>query len=217
MSDRPSDPHGVGRNHLGRRTWDKEYFERKASSRGDIEDGEEVEPERDHPAFQLPRKLLEPRTERVDVDSRLGKANVITSATPLKERGGFYCSVCECSIRDSANWLDHINGKKHMRNMGYSLKSQRSTVDQVRNRLKEAKRKKMEEREARMAAKQEKLDMQARAEELQLQEEAALEEKRRKRREKKRRKKAEDQKNEAMANPEADMLAMMGLPTGFGS
>jgi hypothetical protein len=28
--------------------------------------------------------------------------------------------VCDCTLKDSVAWLDHINGKKHNRALGYA-------------------------------------------------------------------------------------------------
>ena len=81
------------------------------------------------------------RDYKVDVEDRVGKCVVITSATPKNEQGGFYCEVrmhpaflsqisgcplirrlqvCDCTLKDSVAWLDHINGKKHNRALGYT-------------------------------------------------------------------------------------------------
>ena len=53
------------------------------------------------------------------------------NACPLCLQAGYYCSVCDCILRDSASYLDHINGKYHNRALGMSMRVERSTADQV--------------------------------------------------------------------------------------
>jgi U4/U6.U5 tri-snRNP component SNU23 len=38
-------------------------------------------------------------------------------------------------LKDSHTYLDHINGRKHQRNLGFSMRVERSTKDQLRDRL----------------------------------------------------------------------------------
>lgn len=58
-----------------------------------------------------------------------------------QERGRFYCEVCDCELKDSSSYLDHINGKRHNRNLGISLKNfQDCSLEEVKEMLNKKKR-----------------------------------------------------------------------------
>lgn len=81
------------------------------------------------------RAFIQAREYDLHLESKLGKRRLVTETTPQAQVGGYWCEVCECTLRDSAGYLDHINGKNHQKKLGYSMRVERSTVDQVKARF----------------------------------------------------------------------------------
>lgn len=186
-----------------RRKWDREEYERLAQER--LKGEEEDEEESGKKNIPTKRELLKQREYKVDLDSKLGKSVVINKNTPTSQSGGYYCNVCDCVVKDSINFLDHINGKKHQRNLGMSMRIERSTLDQVRSRFQQNK-KKMEE-------KKKDYDMTVRMQELAEEEERLKEYRREKRQEKKR--KLEEMLDDGNEQ-KSELNSIMGF-SGFGS
>lgn len=194
---------GSGRSEDHRRKWDREEFERIAVERIRAE-LEAAENGNYKPAVK--REFLRQRDYRVDLDSKLGKSIVITKTTPQSQSGGYYCNVCDCVVKDSINFLDHINGKKHQRNLGMSMRIERSSLDQVKKRFEENKQK--------LEEKAKDYDFEQRMRELKEEDERVKEYRREKRQEKKR--KANEAFDDDPDGVDPDMAAMMGF-TGFGA
>jgi len=197
-----------------RRKWDRDEYEALARERVKTDDetraghddrGSSSSSSRwKEPAPK--RELLKPREYKVDLDSKLGKSQVITKTTPSSQLGGYYCNVCDCIVKDSINFLDHINGKKHQRNLGMSMKVERSSLDQVKKRFETNKRK--------MDEKHKEYDFNERLRELKEEEEKQKTMRKEKLKEKKKRKRGDDTAGD-LDDP-ADMSALMGF-SGFGS
>jgi U4/U6.U5 tri-snRNP component SNU23 len=60
----------------------------------------------------------------------------------VKTGVGWHCKVCDCFLKDSHTYLDHINGRKHQRKLGFSMRVERSSKDQLLSRLEELSKKK---------------------------------------------------------------------------
>nr|ACO10473.1 Zinc finger matrin-type protein 2 [Caligus rogercresseyi] len=175
--------------------WDWEDDDDQAQGKDDEDSGPPVK-----------KSLLKRRDYDVDLDSKLGKSTVICKNSPADASAGYYCNVCDCVVKDSINFLDHINGKKHQRNLGMSMKIERSSLDQVKARF-TLNKKKMDE-------KKKEYSINERVQELKEEEEKVREY----RKNRQRRKRGIEETAGSSANTEDDdeMNKLMGF-SGFGS
>ncbi|KAK8379053.1 hypothetical protein O3P69_009655 [Scylla paramamosain] len=188
-----------------RRKWDRDEYESLAQQRLRAE--REAAQAQNQKVAPVKRELLRQRDYKVDIDSKLGKSQVITKTTPASQSGGYYCNVCDCVVKDSINFLDHINGKKHQRNLGMSMRVERSSLDQVKKRF-DINKKKLEE-------KKKDYDIEQRMQELKEEEEKLKEYRREKRKERKR--KADSSIDEDVGGGmDPEMAKVMGF-SGFSS
>jgi U4/U6.U5 tri-snRNP component SNU23 len=100
------------------------------------------------------RSFLKARRGKVDLESKVGKTEIInpdaaatsstgTDATVSITDGvsksvngvGWHCKVCDCFLKDSLTYLDHINGRKHQRALGFSMRIAKSTTSEVVSKL----------------------------------------------------------------------------------
>ncbi|KAK7284421.1 hypothetical protein RJT34_19167 [Clitoria ternatea] len=131
----------AGVDNTFRRKFDREeYLERARERERQEEEDNRSKSKAKGPPVQ--RKPLKHRDYEVDLESRLGKTQVVTPVAPLSQQAGYYCSVCECVVKDSANYLDHINGKKHQRALGMSMRVERASLKQVQERFEVLKKRK---------------------------------------------------------------------------
>jgi|TARA_B110000208_G_C11606651_1_gene372085 U4/U6.U5 tri-snRNP component SNU23 len=127
----------------GRRTWDDAENLLKAKRRE--EQGGEDEPMAVAPVGMSgpagsQRAYLNHGVDRSKgirgMKSMLGRTRMVTDAAARSKAGpGKWCSVCEVSLRDSVAWVDHINGKRHQRKLGFSMRVERSSVGDVASAL----------------------------------------------------------------------------------
>ncbi|CAI4227742.1 unnamed protein product [Auanema sp. JU1783] len=193
----------------GRRTWDEAEYERKAKER--LAEAQTADSKKlgllkkDEPPVK--KKGLEYRDFQLDLDSKVGKAIVISKTTPAAESGGFYCDICDCVIKDSLNFLDHMNGKMHIKNLGMSMKVKRSTLEDVQDRFAYKKWEKEQERRQK--------EKEANSEDVAL-EQAKINDAKLSKQERKRKREKEEEVEEETEGLDPDIQAMMGI-SGFGT
>jgi U4/U6.U5 tri-snRNP component SNU23 len=104
------------------------------------------------------RAFLQARTDKIrDLDERVGsKVEVILEDAVAKKDGsgvvkkvgvGWHCSVCNCMLKDSHAYLDHINGRRHLKQLGFSMRVERSTETDLMEKLSQLKKKKQQKEE----------------------------------------------------------------------
>jgi U4/U6.U5 tri-snRNP component SNU23 len=115
-----------------RTTWDEEEYARKAKERKELR---ERKPEKD----EAPKALLQKRDLKLEIEGKIGRTQVV-GANSETGTGGFFCELCDVTLKDSMTYLNHINGEKHLAKMGMSLEVERSTLQQVQERIERNKR-----------------------------------------------------------------------------
>jgi U4/U6.U5 tri-snRNP component SNU23 len=97
------------------------------------------------------RSHLKARAAALDLTAALNKRQSVVAGAVPASQAGYYCAVCDCSLKDSTTYLDHVNGKWHNRALGMSMRVERVGVAPVKERLAAltaAKEREKKEREA---------------------------------------------------------------------
>lgn len=206
------------------------------------DENEKEEFEKALPGAQGPlnskRAFLKSRRGKVDLESKVGSTEIInpdaaatTSLTVgegvcavsktqgLVQSGvGWHCKICDCFLKDSATYLDHINGRKHQRHLGYSMRTEKSTTKDVSNKLQALARLKKSDRKDRYLQKgMDNSDKKEFKNVLMKKDEDAAKVKaeRARKREERKKKKREEECQEDVDGCNTDMAAMMGF-SSFG-
>ncbi|KAI9599145.1 hypothetical protein BDF19DRAFT_419448 [Syncephalis fuscata] len=198
-----------------RKKWDLDEYRERAAER-ELRDRQLS---KDDERRRLGRQL--------NLDARVGKTQIAVSAsvddnedgTPSAKSGGgqrqpgFYCEACDCTLKDSISYLDHINGKKHQISIGQIMGVERSTLEQVRARLAALKRKKAQPKKDYNLDEQIALQRQKKEDERQ---QKKLKQQEKKQKLEEERQTQEQQTIEEMGGVDTDMASMMGF-AGFGT
>jgi len=211
----------AGVDNTQRRKWDRDEFAARAREREEREaeaekrGGKPAPPKRGQTGALVLRDDLRvdniiQRNYKRDIESRVGTKQIVNPETGAGM--GFQCKETGVVLHDSAAYLDHINGKKQMKARGLSMRVERSTVEQVKAKFAQVKKRKAEEA-ANGGKPKEYTERLAIAE---ADEETLKARKKAKEAAKKAaKKKAEEEKMQELGGLDPEMAAMMGF-SGFG-
>ncbi|OCH85129.1 hypothetical protein OBBRIDRAFT_740439 [Obba rivulosa] len=205
-----------------RKKWDKEEYAEKARQK-DLEEKERMQENEERikqgkkprkgrkDDLPKPTELMKRRQGSLELEKNLGKTIVVQNAgTRGPGVPGFYCEACNRTYKDSSGYLDHINGRAHLRALGQTTRIERSTVDQVRARIAYLREK------TREASKAKSFDFEQRLAEVREREAAIRAEKKAAKKAERERARVELVKDPAVLQDENNMMHMMGF-SGFGS
>ncbi|CAE6504542.1 unnamed protein product [Rhizoctonia solani] len=201
-----------------RRKWDTEEYAQKAKEKDEEErkrmkENEELmkkgkRPRKRKEDLPKPTELMKQREKNLELDKNLNKTMIVQNAGGRGPgQPGFYCDLCERTLKDTSAYLDHLNSRQHLRRMGQTTQIARSTLDQVRARIALLREKTKEASTARS------FDFEKRLQDIRDAEEQARAEKKRRKQEKN--KPVETDAVEKTKEDES-MAVMMGFG-GFGS
>ncbi|KZV81628.1 hypothetical protein EXIGLDRAFT_628211 [Exidia glandulosa HHB12029] len=133
-----------------RRKWDTEAYREKArekdrEERERMQENEELmrkgkKPKKGGKKEDLPKptETMKQREVDLELDKNLNKTIIVSNNSNRRSgagQPGFYCEVCDRNCKDSTGYLDHLNSRFHLRKLGQTTRLERSTVEQVRDRI----------------------------------------------------------------------------------
>ncbi|KAH7888482.1 hypothetical protein F5I97DRAFT_1934997 [Phlebopus sp. FC_14] len=130
-----------------RKKWDKEEYAERARKKDEEERERMKENEERMKQGKAPRKgrkedlpkpteLMKRRERSLELDKNLNKTMVVQNPGGRGPgQPGFYCEACNRTYKDTTGYLDHINGRAHLRRLGQTTRVERSTLEQVRERI----------------------------------------------------------------------------------
>jgi len=138
-------------------TWGDLQRAREASRRPRIDPSDPFAPTRKYLNATEARELL-PDKGNEKRDPGLFKIEMDSDGEEIPEdakmRTPWYCPFCDVSVTNDDAYLDHINGKRHQKTMGYSMREKPETMDEITDAIEEgmhAARLRREDKERRLA------------------------------------------------------------------
>jgi U4/U6.U5 tri-snRNP component SNU23 len=88
------------------------------------------------------------RVQRLNVSANLGKTILVPATAVMGKKGkgaGFYCQDCDLTSKDNLQWVDHLNSRQHLVNVGRDETMVKAKSQEVRDRLDWLKRERYED------------------------------------------------------------------------